>query len=398
MNALAKIKLFRIVLWMTYPVSLILLYPLALLRKKNPGHLFLFFDKYEMGGAPRTHLNILDSIPNLPKQVYFTRTSLTKAYRQEFYNLPGTDVFEISFLCENILLRIFSVHYFAFYINRHDKAHVFSSVSTFFYDMLPFLGKHVVKTELLHMFTNDKKGLEYFGLGGYKYLTHRMVIDKATYENIRKQYEDYNVDSSYMERVGYAETGVEVPASMTKDYNMPLKILYAGRGTPQKRIDRLDKIAQYCIENKMSVEFHFAGNMMDELSDYVKTNSVIHGEISDINEMYALYKKCHVVLMTSAFEGFPMLIKESMAYGCVPVVTALEGNKNHLQNGVNALLIHNLENDEALVKEGIDCLSALINDRHLLEKLSTNAYTYASEHFDIGGFREFYRKFLTGIN
>lgn len=395
MHTLTKVRLFRIVLWITYPLCLLILYPLSLLRKKNKGHLFFFFDRYVIGGAQRTHLNILNSIPGLHKQIYFTRTSSNDLYKKEFYDLPNTDIFEVQFWCEHIFFRIFSIHYFAFYINRHEHAHVFSSNCTFFYDMVPFLKKHVISTEMLHMFNNDKKGMEFFGLASYKYLTNRMVIDSNTFANIRRQYESYHIDSSFFDRVQYIETGVDVPAALEKNYELPLKVLYAGRGGAQKRIDRLDKIAKQCMENKMPVEFHFAGNMMDELSDYVKANAVIHGEISNIDHMYALYKECHVVLLTSAYEGFPMIIKESMACGCVPVVTALEGNKNHLKTGENALLIFNLDDDNALIKEGIDILSTLVKNRSLLEKLSENAYNYAVARFTITNFRKAYQKFLS---
>lgn len=395
MDALTKIRLFRIVLWITYPIALVFLYPLALLRKKNKGHLFFFFDKYDLGGAQRININILNSVPDMHKQVYFTRTSAIGTYKDEFYKVPNTEVYEIQGQCENILLRIFSVHYYAFYINRHAKAHVFSAVSTFFFDMLPFLSKHVVRTELLHMFTNDKNGLEYFGLGNHQYLTWRMITDTFTYANIKEQYETYGVDASYLDRIKYVETGVDVPAAMSKQYELPLKVLYAGRGGPQKRVDRLDKIAKYCIEAGLPIEFHFAGNMVEELSEDVKSSSVIHGEIRDLNEMYRLYNNSHVMIMTSAFEGFPMAIKESMACGCVPVVTGLEGNKNHLKHGENAMLMDSLDDDNKLVQEGIDNLKALAGDMALLKRLSENAYQYASGHFDIKDFKNLYRKFFT---
>lgn len=396
MHTLDKIKLFRIVLWMTYPFALLFVYPFVLLRKKNKSHLFFFFDKYDMGGAPRIHIDILNSVADIPKQLYFTRISLNKAYRKEFFTVPNTEVHEVNFWCENLLFRIFSVHYFAFYINRHKKAHVFSSISTFFYDMLPFLGKHVVKTELLHLFNYDKKGIEFFGLGTYKYLTYRMVYDSLTVANLKQQYKEYNIPDSYLDRIKYIETGVEIPAAQVRrDYaDLPLRILYAGRGGPQKRIDRLDRIAKYCLENKLPVEFHFAGDMMNELSAGVRDNSVLHGLISDIKEMYALYANSHAILLTSAFEGFPMFVKESMACGCVPVVTALEGNKTHLTDGQNAMLMHRLDSDDEIVREGIAHIKTLVEDAALVKKISENAYNYAAAHFDIEDFKREYNKFL----
>ena len=134
---------------------------------------------------------------------------------------------------------------------------------------------------------------------------------------------------------------------------------------------------------------------MNELSDYVKTNSTIHGEISGVKQMYSLYEQCDVILMTSAYEGFPMLIKEGMACSCIPLVTALEGNKTHLQSGENALLITNIEDENALVAEAMSHIKSLILDSALRIQICANAYSYARQHFDKKQFIDGYRKFLS---
>ena len=393
MHTLTKIKLFRIMLYISYPFAL-LLYPFALLRKKNKSHLFFFFDRYVIGGAQRVHLDILKSVADVPKQLYFTRKSENSLFKDEFYALPNTDIKDIHKWCENLLIRLFSVHFYAFYINSHKKALVFSSNSTFFYDMLPFLNKRVIKTELLHSFFKHTKGPEFFGLGTYKYLDRRVVVDSNTFASIGKQYEEYKVPASYMERVSIISPGVIIPGHMVKHYDLPLKVLYAGRGTYEKRVHLLDAIAQQCIARQLPIEFHFAGNMIDQLSDVVKQNSVLHGEIHSPEVMYSVYRQCHVILLTSIIEGFPMLIKEGMACGCIPVVTALEGNKTHLSHQENSLLIFNIIDEDALVQEAIGHLEMLAEDTVFLKLLSQRVYSYAVTHFNIEIFSIAYREFL----
>lgn len=392
MHNLTKIKIFRIVCIITYPIALLVVYPFVLTKTKNKSHLFFFFDRYVIGGAQRIHLDILKSVQDTNKQVYFTRRSNNKGLRQAFYVIPNTQFRDIHFWCDYLFFRPFSVHYYAFYINRHKKAHVFSSNSTFFYDLLPFLKSTVVRTELLHNFTHGKKGMEFFGLANYSYLTNRVVYDTYTLENIKKQYEYYNVPLKYLECLLFIEPGVEVPDDLEKDYKLPLKILYAGRGGDQKRIHLLNRVAEFCIKNKWNAEFNFAGTMIDELSPIVKDNSIIHGAVSEQGRMNELYSKNHSILMTSAYEGFPMLIKEGMAYGCVPVVTALKGNKMHLKDRENALLITDIENEENVIAEAICKIEELIKNQELLETLSTNAYKYARNKFQkekfIAGYRE----------
>jgi len=394
MHNLFKIRVFRALLCFTYPIALIFIYPFALLKKKNKGNLFFFFDRYAIGGAQRIHLDILQSVSEIHKHLYFTRLSQNKSLKQAFFTTSNADVRDIHFWCDNLLFRLFTVHYYCFYINRHSRAHVFSSNSTFFYDMLPFLHKQVVATELLHNFTHGKNGMEFFGLANYRRLNYRIVYDIFTLANIKKQYSEYNVPAEYLERIRYIEPGVAVPPDIKKDYSLPLRVLYAGRGTPQKRIYLLNQIAEHCIKERLPVQFHFAGNIMDELSEFVKQHSIIHGEISEQARMSEIYDNCHVVLMTSAYEGFPMLIKEGMAHGCIPVVTALEGNRSHLFDNENALLIDNPADEKHVVDKGIRLLTLLYNNLYELERLSAEAYAYAKKHFDRNKFLISYQQFF----
>lgn len=393
MHNLLKIKIFRVALWVTYPLSLVFVYPFTLLKKKNKSHLFFFFDRYVIGGAQRIHLDILKTISKEYKQVYFTRKSDNDSLKKEFYSIPNTDNKDIHIWCDYLLFRLFTVHYYAFYLNRHNKAHIFSSNSTFFYNMLPFLKSNFVKTELLHNFSFGKKGMEFFGLANVNYLDHRIVYDTFTLSNIKKQYED-NQLIAMLSRILFIEPGVEIPSMPHKEFILPLNILYAGRGGPQKRINLINKICEQCFAEQLPVSFHFAGTMTDELSEAVKLNSIIHGRISDPSKMYELYSLSHVVLMTSAYEGFPMFIKEGMACGCVPVVTALEGNKMHLTSGFNCLLIDAVEDEQKVIALGVEQIKKLIKNLNLLKQLSDNAYAYAKANFSKEKFNTEYRKLL----
>jgi glycosyltransferase involved in cell wall biosynthesis len=394
MHNLTKIKIFRVVCWVTYPLALIFLYPLALLKKKNKSGLFFFFDRYSIGGAQKIHLDILASVQDIQKQVYFTRLSVNKTLKPNFYSLPNSVCRDIHFWCDYLIFRPFTVHYYAFYLNRHANPVVFSSNSTFFYDLLPFLNKQVITYELLHNFTFGKKGMEFFGLANYRRITSRFVYDTYTLSNIEKQYREYHIEKTYLDRLVFIEPGVELSGSYHKNFGLPIKILYAGRGGAQKRINLLNTIAEHIIDEKLPVQFHFAGTAIAELSDKVKTNSVLHGEIGDPKEMNQLYANSHILLMTSAYEGFPMFIKEGMANGCVPVVTALEGNKMHLKDGENALLINAVTNEKEVVEKGIQRLTQIAGNLALLEQLSHNAYTYACAHFSKERFFKEYRKYL----
>jgi glycosyltransferase involved in cell wall biosynthesis len=261
--------------------------------------------------------------------------------------------------------------------------------------MLPFLSKRVTKIELFHNFSFNKKGMEFFGLANYKLLDQRMVIDNITKQNIIEQYATFGVPASFNERVHVVEYGVSIPDRVTKPSIPPLKILYAGRGTPQKRIKLLNRIVEHLIESNSPVEFTFAGSMGAELSAVVKAHCKVLGEIGDQNAMQKLFSEHHAIILTSAFEGFPVVVKEGMSYGCVPIVTALPGNMIHLTHLSNALLIYNVDNGNEVVKEGILNIEILLSQPDLLKKLSENAYEYAQKKFGKQDFIAAYRTLLS---
>jgi glycosyltransferase involved in cell wall biosynthesis len=394
MHNLTKIKIFRVLLWISYPLSVILFYPIILFRSKQKSNLFFFFDRYAIGGAQKVHLDILESVKDIEKIVYFTRYSPNDKLKKDFYEFENTKCLDIHFWCDNLLLRLFTVHYYAFLLNRHDNAVVLSSNSTFFYDMLPFLKKSIKTIELLHNFSYGKKGMEFFGLANHKYLDKRMVIDEITRQNILTQYGEYKIDKKFNERVELVEFGVFVPVKPVKTQSPVLKVLYAGRGTAQKRVWLVNQIAEYFIHNSKQIEFLFAGPLEGELSELVKNKSKVYGEIGDVNMMQELFKEAHVIILTSAFEGFPVVIKEGMANGCVPVATALPGNKTHLANKVNALLMETPEEEKKVVQQGIDHINFLLNNPSYLRELSENAYNYAKKSFEKDYFLKRYRELL----
>jgi hypothetical protein len=79
------------------------------------------------------------------------------------------------------------------------------------------------------------------------------------------------------------------------------------------------------------------------------------------------------------------------------VVTALPGNLMHLQTGQNALLIEAIEDEEEVVRSGTALIGKLAGDPVLLQKLSAQAYEYASQKFTKSIFIKEYRKLLAGL-
>jgi len=395
MHNLTKIKLYRIALKITYVPSLIFVFPFALLKKKNKGSLFFFLDRYALGGAQHAYLDILKSVAHVDKQIYFTRYSPNKLMRSDFYSITRSDTRDIHFYCDYLLIRLFSVHFYSFYLNRHKDCKLLGSNSTFFFDMLPFLNRRLSTIEVFHNFSFNRQGMEFFGLANHQYLSHRICGDFITADNIRKQYSEYGVSKNFEERVQVIEPGVTIPEPIEKDFTLPLRVLYAGRGGPQKRVWILNTVVEKTVKNQLPINYYFAGTMVEELSAFTKEHSTLMGPIST-QELYALYQQTHILILTSAYEGFPMAIKEAMACGSVPLVTALDGNKKHLTDHENAILIHEISDEQKCAEEAVQHLQQLIEDPALVRDLSKRAYEYAKSHFSRDQFMASYRNLLLG--
>ena len=67
-----------------------------------------------------------------------------------------------------------------------------------------------------------------------------------------------------------------------------------------------------------------------------------------------------------------MVIKEGMINGCIPLVTALEGNLMHLKNGENALLIDAIEEESMVIAQGIDQIKWMVDHKPSIPACSNN--------------------------
>lgn len=97
--------------------------------------------------------------------------------------------------------------------------------------------------------------------------------------------------------------------------------LFAGRFEPVKQVDHVLQVAKKLISNSQ-INFDILGDgpEFDVMTNCAKnlnlTNITFHGSISNI---YDFYNKCHILLITSITEAFPMVVIEAMSFGCVVI-------------------------------------------------------------------------------
>lgn len=348
--------------------------------------LFFFFPFFHIGGAEKVHADIVACFKDERPIQFFTNCSSNRRFLQKFSSCGP---------CYNawIPMRVvspFMKGILSAYINRHPSVTVFGANSRFFYSLIPSLASHVRLVDLVHAFGT---WVEKYSIDVAERLTYRVVIAPEFRKRFKDLYSSEWIEDSLIDRVVLITNRVDVPSSLQRGAkpSLPLKALYVGRGTEEKRVHLVGKCASICQSRNIPLQFTLVGDVEDAVLPVDRHACTFRGEMEN-KEVVSLYPYFDVIVITSRFEGFPVAVMEAMAHGVVPVCVAVGGIPDHLQSGYNGILIDPVE---SLVPESLaKALDRLCKDRELLEKLSSNAYAYAKANFTGSSFRDRYRDLM----
>lgn len=147
-------------------------------------------------------------------------------------------------------------------------------------------------------------------------------------------------------------------------------LITAGRLSKQKNQKLLiDAIKPLCQEyQNLSLRILGDGPLRDELENYVQSNgldNVIHFE-GNVDNIEGYFSKSDIFVLSSSYEGLPLVILEAMAAQLPIISTNVGGIKDIVTD--NGFLVET-ENKEELVK----ALRELIENKSLREKLGNNS-------------------------
>lgn len=361
----------------------------SLLPLRNPSGIFFFFPFYHIGGAERVHADIVSCLSDRRPWVFFAKRSRDDALKGEFAR--SCRMFTWWFLLKYTYP--LSAGILAGVINRQEKATVFGCNSLFFYKLLPLLSTWVWTVDLMHAFGG---GAEDFSLPVVSLLHRRVVISETTRGDLADQYRAAGLDGTLLDRVVLIENRVEVPVSRPgKKHSGPLRVLYVGRDSEEKRVRLVARVATLCREMGIVATFRLVGVSPSSIPANHRTVCECLGEVKDRACLEGIYDESDILLLTSSREGFPLVIMEAMARGVVPVSTDVGGISRHVTNEVNGVLVQNRDEDE-IVREMADALGRFAERRDELESLSVAAYIYAKARFGGEEFCAAYRSLLLG--
>lgn len=161
-----------------------------------------------------------------------------------------------------------------------------------------------------------------------------------------------------------------------------LKILFMGRISKNKGIEYIFKALQNLKKEGYLFEFYLAGKGPDEVEYIQKFNNILgdafifKGIVSGDHKR-DLLKNCNVFLLPSFFEGLPIALLESMAYGLVPIATPVGSINNLINDGKNGLIV-NIKS----AKEIENAIKKLDNDVYYRQVLSNKAREYIFLNYD----------------
>ena len=151
------------------------------------------------------------------------------------------------------------------------------------------------------------------------------------------------------------------------------KLLVVGRLNYQKGIDRLLDIWKdvSCAYPEWNLHIYGSGEMYNQLKKQIRQYNLeettyIHHPMSNISKAY-LESSCY--LMTSRYEGLPMVLLEAMSYGLPVISYACPcGPKDLITDGVNGYLVD--DGDSEIFKEK---LIEIINNESRRKELGKQA-------------------------
>lgn len=124
--------------------------------------------------------------------------------------------------------------------------------------------------------------------------------------------------------------------------NSKVKLLFVGRLTKQKGIDRLCKILEGIEEDQWELKICGDGPLKDDLERFIRSKKLsekvfLEGAVNNIQDYYL---EADLLIMTSLWEGLPMVIPEAMSFG-VPVIAfdCPTGPREFIDDKLNGFLI-----------------------------------------------------------
>lgn len=361
--------------------------------KPIKNEVIFFFPFYHIGGAEIVHTEIVKASAHKKPLVLFTNYS-SSSYILDLFKEQAT-VLKIEQLLVWPFIRKWVTKHFVEQLKTNHQIKLFSSNSKYYYSLLQSIPQHTKAFDLIHAFMHKHEldSPENWSLPVIDKLTKRIIINNKTKIDFEKLYHEQQISPQYLNNITYISNFVEQQPKRQLIINKTFNVLYVGRGTSEKRVDLIARVAKELSLLNTAITFHFVGDVANTIPEELKQYCVLHGELSDRKKISEIYNQCHALILASEREGFPLVIMEAMMHSLIPITTNVGGISDHV-NSTNGILINDTEN-ELILQNFIKEINKLHSDMQRMSELRNNAYLHAQTHFNKELFYSSYKQLFS---
>lgn len=356
--------------------------------KRQPD-IFLFFSSADIGGAPQVNLDIVRCISDKRTVIIFSKKPKNNGFLQQFRD-QKIEIIDLHSRIDNKLFHFINFFYrgvIASWIARSVNPVVFGGECLFFYKVIPHVQQRTFCVELCHLDT----WLPY-SIGQIPHIDLRVFSTRELMEKVRLQYRQNGLAASWYQKLYFTDNSIPIP-DITPVHNDIMQVAFIGRGAPQKRVHLIAAIAEKLHTLNAPVHMSFIGDVGKIINPAQYPYCTFYGNISDQQKMQDIYRNTDVLLLTSAYEGLPVVVMMMMAYSKVVVSTAINGIPDYIRHQENGLLITETS-EKGIIQQGVEYLTTLAADSNHREQLGRRSREIALEKFSYHNFCNVYRSIL----
>ncbi|MFD2598099.1 glycosyltransferase family 4 protein [Sphingobacterium corticis] len=379
-----------------HTVKSVIMYPHIIGRiNKIESNIIFFFPFYHTGGGEQVHADILNAVKDQFPVCILTEMSHNQDLKSEYQK--SAELIELIRLGSKKSFRKFVAKRVARILNRKGNLTIFTCNSPFFDLMAPFLDDKIRKIDLIHTYRGDVVGdTEHRTLPYVNQLDNRVVLGNKQRELTIGFYKRFGLPDYLNERVVVIPNAVPlVNFNDSRRYpTKTLNILFVSRNGWEKRPRMFVDIAKKAFEKNMPFHFTMVGDF-EEFGNQVTPNVTLAGRVSDKQKLGTFYKEAHVLLVTSVFEGLPMVILEGMSYGVVPISTGVGEIPYHVgEQSETGFIIDGSLKEDAMVLDFVDKITYVFENQTILQSFSKKVVKKVAGEFSKSAFIENYRRLI----
>jgi len=171
--------------------------------------------------------------------------------------------------------------------------------------------------------------------------------------------------------------------SKNKSFDNKLTIIFVGALSGFKGVIELVEAMELLKYPERFSELIIVGDgeLMDQLMALNKQTKVkvkLTGFLKR-HQIEELYCKAHIIALPSKSEGFPKVIAEGAAYGCIPLVTNISSVDQYITSGTNGFLLR--DNHSITIADTLDKISSNPNLKEISGKATELGALFTYEYY-----------------